>query len=140
MSPFFPMFFFLRKLPVVLKSTGSAFENFVRDEYTTLGEVKDRILSTSVDLKYTYVEEELRLPREDDEKGRVDFGEQNFNENEGGRVYTWEDTKVGAVAREITLDVFANDESASVQVRGNGQEKPPTLFSNLILWRRGITL
>ena len=38
----------------MLKSTGSAFENFVRDEYTTLAEVNDRIFSTSVDLAYTY--------------------------------------------------------------------------------------
>ncbi|KAH9962542.1 uricase [Lactifluus volemus] len=97
---------------LVLKSTGSAFENFVRDEYTTLGEVNDRIFSTSVDLRYTYEEVDLRLPR--DEK-RLDFGEQNLNENEGGQLYTWEDAKVGALAREITLDVFANDESASVQ-------------------------
>lgn len=37
-----------------MKSTGSAFENFIRDEHTTLGEVNDRIFSTSVDLKYTY--------------------------------------------------------------------------------------
>jgi urate oxidase len=107
---------------VVLKTTGSAFESFVRDEYTTLAEVKDRIFSTSVDLRYTYVEVDLRLPR--DEK-RLDFGEQNLNENEGGQVYTWEDAKVGALAREITLDVFANDESASVQVRGNGGGKQP---------------
>ena len=41
-------------LYLVLKSTGSAFENFIRDEHTTLAEVNDRIFSTSVDLKYTY--------------------------------------------------------------------------------------
>ncbi|CAI0650436.1 unnamed protein product, partial [Colletotrichum noveboracense] len=33
----------------VLKSTGSAFHGFVRDEYTTLPETWDRILSTDVD-------------------------------------------------------------------------------------------
>ena len=33
----------------LLKSTGSAFHGFVRDEYTTLGETWDRILSTDVD-------------------------------------------------------------------------------------------
>jgi len=34
---------------LVLKSTGSQFHGFVRDEYTTLPEVWDRILSTDVD-------------------------------------------------------------------------------------------
>jgi urate oxidase len=110
----------------VLKSTGSAFENFVRDEYTTLAEVNDRIFSTSIDLRYTYGEVDVELPR--DEKGLV-FGEQNLNKNGGGEVHAWEDVKVGALARDITLDVFANDESASVQVRGN--EGMPH-FSNLL--------
>jgi len=97
---------------LVLKSTGSAFENFVRDEYTTLGEVEDRIFSTSVDLKYTYSEVAVRLPRDE---GRLDFGEQNIDRNGGEEVQAWEDAKVGARAREITMDVFAHDESASVQ-------------------------
>jgi urate oxidase len=34
---------------LVLKSTGSAFEDFVRDEFTTLPEVDDRIMSTAID-------------------------------------------------------------------------------------------
>jgi urate oxidase len=34
---------------LLLKTTGSAFEGFLRDEYTTLPEAPDRILSTSVD-------------------------------------------------------------------------------------------
>jgi len=96
----------------VLKSTGSAFENFVRDEYTTLVEVDDRIFSTSVDLRYTYGEVAVQLPN--DEK-RLRFGEQNFDRIGAGEVDVWEDAKVGARAREITMDVFANDESASVQ-------------------------
>ena len=96
----------------MLKSTGSAFENFVRDEYTTLVEVDDRIFSTSVDLKYTYSEVAVRLPRDE---GQLDFGEQNFDRR--GALQAWEDAKVGARAREITMDVFAHDESASVQVR-----------------------
>ncbi len=37
---------------LVLKSTGSSFENFVRDKYTTLPEVDDRIFSTSVESSY----------------------------------------------------------------------------------------
>ncbi|KAI0293004.1 uricase [Multifurca ochricompacta] len=98
---------------LVLKSSGSAFENFVRDEYTTLVEVDDRIFSTSVDLRYTYDEVDVRLPG--DEKGLV-FGEENVRGkgNDGG-VYAWDDAKIGSRAREITLDVFAHDESASVQ-------------------------
>jgi len=97
---------------LVLKSTGSAFENFVRDEYTTLVEVDDRIFSTSVDLRYTYGEVALELPK--DEK-RLNFGEQNLDRSGTGGVDVWEDARVGARAREITMDVFANDESASVQ-------------------------
>jgi urate oxidase len=96
----------------VLKSTGSAFENFVRDEYTTLPEVDDRIFSTSVDLRYTFGQVNVQLPS--DEK-RLVFGVGNLS----GGVHPWEDAKVGARSREITLDVFALDESASVQVRGN---------------------
>jgi hypothetical protein len=98
----------------VLKSTGSAFENFVRDEYTTLPEIDDRIFSTSVDLRYTYGQVEVQLPR--DEK-RLVFGVENLI----GGGHPWEDAKVGARSREITLDVFAQDESASVQVRGNAE-------------------
>lgn len=97
----------------MLKSTGSSFENFVRDEYTTLPEVDDRIFSTSVDLRYTYGQVNVELPR--DEK-RLVFGVENLL-TDGG--HPWEDAKVGARSREITLDVFAQDESASVQVRGN---------------------
>jgi urate oxidase len=112
----------------VLKSTGSAFENFVRDEYTTLAEVEDRIFSTSVDLRYTYgevgVKKLLPLPpprgaHEDQGPPSVlvDFGEESFDKGETGVIHPWEDTDVGARAREATLDVFAHDESASVQVR-----------------------
>ncbi|PWN91215.1 putative urate oxidase [Acaromyces ingoldii] len=39
---------------VVLKSSGSAFYGFLRDEYTTLPEVQDRIFSTAVDCEYAY--------------------------------------------------------------------------------------
>jgi urate oxidase len=106
----------------VLKSTGSAFENFVRDEYTTLAEMEDRIFSTSVDLRYTYGEVGVKLPPRGDHEGRkglgvLNFGEENFNKGGAGVVHPWEDSKVGALARETTLDVFAHDESASVQVR-----------------------
>lgn len=39
---------------VVLKSAGSAFEGFPRDEYTTLPETDDRILATSVSAIWDY--------------------------------------------------------------------------------------
>ncbi|KAF3770283.1 uricase [Cryphonectria parasitica EP155] len=78
----------------VLKSTGSAFHGFVRDEFTTLGETWDRILSTDVDCGWSWntfkslaaVEE--ATPKFDD---------------------AWEK------AREITMKTFAEDESPSVQ-------------------------
>ena len=38
-------------------------------------------------------------------------------DSEPGKVHALEDAKVGARTHEITMDVFAHDESASVQVR-----------------------
>lgn len=78
----------------VFKSTGSAFYGFVRDEYTTLSETRDRILSTDVDAvwewrTFTGVED-------------VQNGVDRFNA-------AWEH------ANKITMDTFANDDSASVQ-------------------------
>jgi urate oxidase len=79
---------------LVLKSTGSAFHSFVRNEFTTLPEVYDRILSTEVDCGYKWktfpgVEAVIRsVPK--------------FN-------VAWEK------ARNIILKTFANDNSASVQ-------------------------
>jgi urate oxidase len=124
----------------VLKSTGSAFENFVRDEFTTLPEVDDRIFSTSVDLRYTYGEVGVKLPprgaHEDQGPSVLKFGEETFDKSRTGVVYPWEDTEVGARARKTTLDVFAHDESASVQVRrmrGNeGCRLPITLFLGIV--------
>lgn len=79
---------------LVLKSTGSAFHGFVRDEFTTLKDTNDRILSTSVDAGWKWKTfnglAELR-----NEVSRFDD--------------TW--TK----AREITFRLFAKEESPSVQ-------------------------
>ncbi|UKZ79132.1 hypothetical protein TrVFT333_006882 [Trichoderma virens FT-333] len=78
----------------VLKSTGSAFHGFVRDEYTTLAETWDRILSTDVDANWKWKTfADVAAVREVEPK---------FNA-------AWEQ------AREITLTRFAEDESASVQ-------------------------
>lgn len=41
---------------VVLKTTGSAFSDFPRDEYTTLPETRDRILATSITATWQYAD------------------------------------------------------------------------------------
>ncbi|THH14229.1 hypothetical protein EW146_g6082 [Bondarzewia mesenterica] len=96
---------------LVLKSTGSAFESFVRDEYTTLVDVDDRIFSTSIDLTYTFKPFAIQAPK--DEK-KLEFGASNVGDaaKDGA---PWDGDNATALARNITLDVFANDESASVQ-------------------------
>lgn len=95
---------------LVLKTTGSAFESFVRDEYTTLVEVDDRIFSTSIDLTYKYAP--LPIPVPADGEGKVfDYAPTA----EAAKGTAWDGDAVAAVARDITLEVFALDESASVQ-------------------------
>ena len=79
---------------LVLKSTGSAFHNFVRNEYTTLPDVYDRILSTEVDAGWTW---NIFKSVQDVESVAKDFDT------------TWDSV------RTITLDTFAKDSSASVQ-------------------------
>jgi urate oxidase len=39
---------------LILKSTGSGFENFLRDEFTTLPETSDRIFATKLKATWTY--------------------------------------------------------------------------------------
>ena len=79
---------------LVLKSTGSAFHGFIHDEYTALKDVEDRILSTDVDAGWkwdtlkTLQEVEAAVPKFDN---------------------AWK------AAREITLRLFALEESPSVQ-------------------------
>ncbi|KAG6118679.1 hypothetical protein E4U13_008367 [Claviceps humidiphila] len=78
----------------VLKTTGSAFHGFVRDEYTTLPETWDRILATDVDASWKWSTlTDLEAVEHDAPK---------FDK-------AWE------AAREITLKLFAQDDSASVQ-------------------------
>ncbi|KAJ2902621.1 hypothetical protein MKZ38_000288 [Zalerion maritima] len=83
----------IKKL-TVLKSTGSAFHGFVRDEFTTLGETWDRILSTDVDCTWTW--------KAFDSLEAVDDAKDKFDPAWSG-------------ARDITMKVFAEDDSASVQ-------------------------
>ncbi|KAF8427876.1 hypothetical protein EV426DRAFT_372499 [Tirmania nivea] len=78
----------------VLKSTGSAFHGFYKDEFTTLKETWDRILSTDVDANWDW---RMFAGLEDVKKELPRFDE------------AWEN------ARNITLKTFALDDSASVQ-------------------------
>ncbi|KAF2262637.1 uricase [Lojkania enalia] len=77
---------------LVLKSTGSAFHGFHRDEYTQLPETWDRILSTEVEAGWQW-----KLFKSLPEVKSVDFDA------------AWK------AARDITLNTFATDNSASVQ-------------------------
>ncbi|KAL8951612.1 MAG: hypothetical protein Q9222_002412 [Ikaeria aurantiellina] len=79
---------------LVLKSTGSAFHGFIRDEFTALEEVSDRILSTEVDCGWAW--------NTFDTVKDVEASVSKFNEAWSG-------------ARDITMKTFAEDESASVQ-------------------------
>jgi len=92
---------------LVLKSTGSAFSGFIRDEYTTLAEVDDRIFSTSIDLVYTFAP--VAVPPPTDEK-KLEFSVPGAVQ--AGTVW---DENVPERARKATLETFAKDESASVQ-------------------------
>lgn len=78
----------------VLKSTGSAFHSFVRDEYTTLPETWDRILSTDVDASWRW----KTFPN----LAAVEASASKFDP-------AWQ------AARDTTLRRFAQDNSASVQ-------------------------
>ncbi|KAH0542854.1 hypothetical protein FGG08_002809 [Glutinoglossum americanum] len=79
---------------LVLKSTGSAFHSFIRNEYTTLPEVWDRILSTEVDCGWTW---------------KTFPGLSAVMENIPSFDQAWQ------ASRDITLKTFAEDNSASVQ-------------------------
>ncbi|KAI7892777.1 urate oxidase [Mucor mucedo] len=76
---------------LVLKTTGSAFHGFYKDEYTTLVPTWDRIFSTAVDAKWTFTSKSAETLR------HVDF------------------KAIHAGVRQITCDTFAKDDSASVQ-------------------------
>lgn len=78
----------------VLKSTGSAFHGFVRDEYTTLPETWDRIFSTDVDATWKW---------------------KKFDSVDAVKQFAPKFDTVREAARNITLKTFAEDASASVQ-------------------------
>lgn len=81
---------------LVLKSTGSAFYGFIRDKYTTLPEVNDRILSTSIEATWIFGK---------DKSGALT--EKDF--------YALPFEKTYDSAKKTTIDLFALDDSASVQ-------------------------
>ncbi|KAG8530001.1 uncharacterized protein KY384_005483 [Bacidia gigantensis] len=79
---------------LVLKSTGSAFHSFIHDEFTALHDVEDRILSTEVDSGWTWNTFETVQ--------EVESSVEKFD-------------KAWKSARQITLDLFATENSPSVQ-------------------------
>lgn len=79
---------------LVLKSTGSQFHGFVRDEYTTLPETWDRILSTDVDCTWSWE----AFPTLDAVKENIPKFDKAFED-----------------ARNITMKTFAQESSPSVQ-------------------------
>lgn len=79
---------------LVLKSTGSQFHGFVRDEYTTLPEVWDRILSTDVDCGWSW----KTFAGLDAVKEAIPKFDKAFDD-----------------ARNITMKTFAEENSPSVQ-------------------------
>jgi urate oxidase len=79
---------------LLLKSTGSQFWGFIRDEFTTLPETWDRILSTQVDATWRW----RPFSSLDDVKSDIE----RFDN-------AW------TAARDITLKTFAEDDSPSVQ-------------------------
>lgn len=80
-----------------------------------MAEVDDRIFSTSVELLYTFAPFEIAAPR--DEK-KLEFCKEQIRG--AGGLGAWEGPQVGESARAITLETFAVDESASVQVCAAG--------------------
>ena len=79
---------------LLLKSTGSLFYGFIRDEYTTLQETWDRILSAEVDALWRW----KHIDSLNDVKSDTARSDN-----------VWTD------ARDITLKTFAEDSSPSVQ-------------------------
>ncbi|KAF2964643.1 hypothetical protein GQX73_g8931 [Xylaria multiplex] len=79
---------------LVLKSTGSQFHGFVRDEFTTLPESWDRILSTEIDATWKW----KTIPSLQALRDNIPIFDRAFDD-----------------ARAITLKTFAEEDSPSVQ-------------------------
>lgn len=85
---------------LVLKSSGSSFENFLTDEFTTLQPASDRIFSTAVDSSYNFA------PPPSDLLTIDSLG--NLGEK-------YDFIGVANDVKATTLEIFAEDDSASVQ-------------------------
>jgi len=85
---------------LLLKSSGSAFENFHTDEYTTLRPASDRIFSTAVDASYTLISPPSSLLT------LSGLGQL-------GSVFDY--STIAQNVKSATIETFALDESASVQ-------------------------
>ncbi|KAI0435221.1 hypothetical protein F5Y09DRAFT_294055 [Xylaria sp. FL1042] len=79
---------------LVLKSTASQFHGFVRDEFTTLPETWDRILSTEIDATWKW----KPIPSLQALRGNLAVFDKAFDD-----------------ARAITMKIFAEEDSPSVQ-------------------------
>lgn len=55
----------------MLKSTGSEFSGYLKDEYTTLAETRDRVLATSLTARWRYAEIDLPWGRAYDDVRRI---------------------------------------------------------------------
>ncbi|KDQ58927.1 hypothetical protein JAAARDRAFT_33647 [Jaapia argillacea MUCL 33604] len=93
---------------LVLKTSGSGFTNFVKDEYTTLIPVDDRIFSTTIDLTYKFAPFPVPPPAD---KSKPEWA----GLQSAGTGDVWDSEKAAEHVRKITLEVFAEDESESVQ-------------------------
>jgi hypothetical protein len=123
----------------VLKTTGSSFEHFIRDEYATLTPVSDRLFSTCIDLSYTFPEMTVSKAGDEEEKQLVAFEMPTLM---GCGATAWKGGEVAERVREVTLEVFANDQSASVQVRARARWRLVVFFltacrQRCIRWRNG---
>lgn len=82
----------------VLKSTGSMFYGYNVCDYTTLKPTRDRILSTDVDASWTYDNKQIRTFADVYRKADQGLFDKTYDQ-----------------ARGITLELFATENSASVQ-------------------------
>ncbi|OCH86064.1 uricase [Obba rivulosa] len=116
---------------LVLKSTGSAFYGFVKDEYTTLAPATDRVFSTAVDARWEFAPIAVLNPLPpsiaSDAKALSAFVKDTLaykfelGKEESGAGTPWDGVNIAVAARKATLEVFATDDSASATLYKMGQ-------------------
>lgn len=97
------------------------------DEYTTLVPATDRVFSTAVDARWEFssipVPNPLPASVVGDKQALATFVKETLSREfalgaqESGAGTPWDGVNIAALARKATLEVFATDDSASVQVR-----------------------